>query len=190
MLLTRRDFVRFTSTFAAILVFVGLLPLFGSAAESTDDSTGVASLTPAYAERVVKLSEYKDMLLNNECLPENLDFCARLLYAINESNGFHDTRVFNYPERTVLRNYLKEDEIIEFGRTGKGLDVIYFKDENGKKTDIPALLYLGVSDYNVGLKQVQKAIDNWEKDAPNFLRALYDNDVCVFFQNKAGGNSY
>lgn len=144
--------------------------------------------TLAYAKRMKKIEAYKKELNSNECKPENLDFCARVLYAVDQNDGFYGSEAYpvTYPEKSVLRNYLSRDEVIKFGRTGKGLDIVYFKDDKGKKTNVPALLYVGAADWNVGLKQVQKAIDNWEKDAPGFLKAMYANDVCVFFQSKVG----
>ena len=53
-------------------------------------------------------------------------------------------------------------------------------------------LYVGGSDWNVGLKQVQKAINLYDtKKGANgsFLKALQGNDVYVFFQteNEAKG---
>jgi hypothetical protein len=142
------------------------------------------SPTPAYAERELELAQYKDALRSNGCQEINLDMCARLMYAKNKSRGFYDFS-FTDVEKTKLSNYLTDEMIFKFGKTGKGLDIIYFKDENGKKTKEPALCYLGASDYNVSLKQVQKAIDNWEKDAPGFLCSMYANDVCIIYQNKA-----
>ncbi len=132
-----------------------------------------------------KIEAYKEELNSNECKPENLDFCARVLYAVDESQGFTGGIYGSVDtEKTILKNYLSRDEVIDFGKTGKGLEVIYFKDDKGKKTNIPGLLYVPASDWNVGLKQVQTAIDNWEKDTSGFLQAMYDNDVCVFFQSK------
>lgn len=144
--------------------------------------------TQAYAKRLEKIEIYKARLRSSECKPENLDFCARVLYAVDESLGLYNSGAFPYQEKTILKNYLDRNKIIEFGKTGKGLEVIYFKDEKGKKTNIPALCYVGASDWNVGIKQVQTAIDQWEKDAPGFLQSMYDNNVCVFFQNKASDN--
>ena len=141
--------------------------------------------TLAYAERLKKIEAYKEELTGHECKPENLDFCARVLYAVDESPGLYNGRVWPDQEKTILKNYLDRNKVINFGKTGKGLEVVYFKDNKGKKTNRPALLYVPASDWNVGLKQVQTAIDDWEKVAPGFLEAMYTNDVCVFFQNKA-----
>lgn len=151
-------------------------------------SSRVEAPTQAYAERLQKIKKIKEELVSKECKTENLDFCARVLYAVDESPGLYNSAAFPYQEKTILKNYLDRNKVIEFGKTGKGLDVIYFKDEKGKKTNIPALGYVGASDWNVGIKQVQTAIDQWEKDAPGFLQYTYDNDVCLFFQNKASDN--
>lgn len=142
------------------------------------------SPTPEYAVKEKETARYIEELKADGCQEINLDFCADLLYARENANGFQvGGKEFDY-SKTILANYLATDKIFTFGRTGKGLDVIYFKDENGKKTKEPALLYLGVSDYNVGLKQVQDAIDQQEKSAPGFLRAMVDNDARVILQNK------
>lgn len=141
--------------------------------------------TLAYAKRLQKIEKLKEELVNKECKPENLDFCARVLYAVDESPGFFDSVMLPNQEKTILKNYLDRNKVIQFGKKGKGLDVIYFKDEKGKKTNIPALCYVGASDWNVGIKQVQGAIDKWEKVSPGFLRWIYANDVCLFFQTDA-----
>lgn len=141
--------------------------------------------TLAYAKRLQKIEKLKEELVNKECKSENLDFCARVLYAVDESPGFFDSVMLPNQEKTILKNYLDRNKVIEFGKTGKGMDVIYFKDEKGKKTNIPALGYVGASDWNVGIKQVQGAIDKWEKVALGFLKVMYANDVCLFFQSNA-----
>lgn len=145
----------------------------------------VEAPTLMYAERLKKIEKLKEELVSKECKSENLDFCARVLYAVDESPGFYDSVMLPYQEKTILRNYLDRNKVIEFGRTSKGMDVIYFKDEKGKKTNIPALGYVGGSDWNVGINQIQEAIDSWEKVAPGFLRSAYSNDVCLFFQTDA-----
>ena len=87
---------------------------------------------------------------------------------------FKDDR-FDLMDRTVLANYLSEEEIYNFGRTGEGLQVIYFKDENGNNTNIPAILLCGeeVRQKNISLDQLQGCIDFWiDKGATNFLEAM------------------
>ena len=148
--------------------------------------------TAEYAIREKKLAEYKQELVEDGCVQEYINFCAGVMYAIDISDGVFDSNYVNDTEKTVLKNYVSKDEIKEFGKTGKGLDVIWDKDENGKK--IPVLLYVGGSDWNVGIKQVKKAIDLYDtKKGTNgaFLKALQENEVCVFFQteNEAKGTT-
>jgi len=162
-----------------LLQFICALPVLAEEADAASSSP-----TPAYAVREQRLAAYKEELKDHECQEINLDFCARLLYAIDESGTFANANAA-YPENGLLSNFLTREMIYAFGKTGEWLDVIYFKDENSNPTDEPALLYFGVSDYNVGIEQVQEAIDLWEEDAPGFLRAMYANDVVVFFQNKS-----
>jgi hypothetical protein len=94
-----------------------------------------------------------------------------------------------------LSNYVTKDQVIEFGRTGKvdkkwNWKVIYHKDEKGKITKEPGLMYA----FNPGnkvfdAKNVQTPIDSWEKIAPGFFRALNANDTWVIFQSDASDSS-
>lgn len=141
--------------------------------------------TVEYGVKMGKIIKYKEELLRNECRLENLDFCAGVLHAIDESYKIRE-KAFDYPERTVLKNYLSREMVVEFGKTGKGLDVIYFKDEKGKNTNIPAICYVVGSEIKkTKIGVIDEVITKSWKDAPNFLDALVANDVRVLFQNQA-----
>ena len=145
--------------------------------------------TVEYGIKMDKIAKYKEELLANECRLENLDFCAGVLYSVDESTEIRE-KAFDHPERTILKNYLSREMVIEFGKTGKGLDVIYFKDDKGKKTNIPAICYVAGSEIKKAkIGVIDEVITkNW-KDAPNFLEALVANDVRVLFQNQAADNN-
>ena len=141
--------------------------------------------TVEYGIKMDKIAKYKEELLVNECRPENLNFCAGVLYSVDESTEIQE-KAFEHPERTILKNYLTREMVIEFGKTGKGLDVIYFKDEKGKKTNIPAICYVAGSEIKkTKIEVIDDVITKSWKDAPNFLEALVANDVRVLFQNQA-----
>lgn len=143
------------------------------------------ALTVEYGIKMGKIIKYKEELLRNECRLENLDFCAGVLYSVDESTEIQE-KAFDHPERTILKKYLSRETVIEFGKTGKGLDVIYFKDEKGKKTNIPAICYVAGSEIKkTKIEVIDEVITKSWKDAPNFLEALVANDVRVLFQNQA-----
>lgn len=174
---------------AIMLAMLFLLVITTSCFAELTDVAQAPESTPypldAYAEKQVLMAQYRADLYAAGCREENLVFCARLIYAIKAGyRGFRGSG-FDWPEKTVLGNYLTEAQVLEFGKTGKGLDVIYFKDKDGNDTDVPALLYVGASDYNVGMDKIKKAIALWNNDELDILNALYNNDICVFFQNKA-----
>jgi len=154
------------------------------------DKNGIPlDIYPTLAFKVERTEEFKQLLAESGCREENLDFCADLLYARDDyygAHGFLDDR-FDLMDRTVLANYLSEEEIYNFGRTGEGLEVVYFKDENGNNTNIPAICYVGGDETeHISLDQLQGCIDFWiNNGATNFLEAMVDNDVRIIFQNQA-----
>ena len=135
-----------------------------------------------------KTARCRQELIDAGCLDINVDACTAWLYAFYESDGFSDHN-YVYKEKSVLRNYITKEQIIEFGRTGEGLNVVYFKDEDGNETPEPALLFVANPDVKVAkFSYLQEALDWWEERAPGFLRALVANDVRVIFQSQAGGS--
>lgn len=154
------------------------------------------SPTPEYAIKEQKNNSYREFLKENGCQDINIDFCTPLLYGIDENDGFVDTRIFTQPEKTILSNYISREEVVLFGKTGKidknwNWDVIYFKDEKGKRTKEPAVAYV----YNPEIKHfkisdIEKAIDWWEdKGVFGFLNAIVANDARIIFQSQAGDNN-
>lgn len=143
-------------------------------------------VTDAYELVLEERSLNREFLKENECQPENLECCARTIYAIkNGKNGFKGSG-FDWPEKTVLSNYVTIDNIVEYGRTGKciladGVKLEGIRDNNGKLI----FFYIGESDFNVGVDTIEKAILSWDPNRQDFLEYIEANDVCVFFQNKA-----
>lgn len=150
----------------------------------------LSSIKTNYDKKIYKLDQIKEELKKNGCQDINLDFCAGLVYATDNVYGFNDPD-YDLKEKGVLKNYLTREQIFKFGKTGEGLDVIYFKDEKGKKTNEPAICYV----VNPELKKykkidgLQKTIDKWEKVAPGFLRAMVANDVRVFFHSQSSSDN-
>jgi hypothetical protein len=143
------------------------------------------SPTPDYAIKEREINEIKADLLAKGCDQKRLLGCARTVYAIQKSGGFVDTRIYVNQENTVLSKWVTVKQVYEFGRTGEGLEAIYLKDEKGKKTDNLAFFYIADPEYKFDIEYVQMAIDWWEEDAPGFLQAMVDNEVCVLLQAKA-----
>ena len=146
--------------------------------------------TEHYAERHEKIEQYRKELIDKGCQEINLEACSNWLYAIDNCGYFADPS-FIYPEKTKLSNYVSRDEVIEFGKTGKvdkkwNWKVVYHKDENGKLTNEPGLMYAFNPENKVfDIKYVQSPIDSWEKIAPGFFRTLNDNNTWVLFRNDA-----
>ncbi len=150
---------------------------------------GVLSPTPDYVKKQQETDAFKEVLKEKECQEINLDFCADLLYSRNKSDGFKSPGVYDLWQKTILGDYITDEQIYEFGRTGKGLDVVYFKDKKGKKTKEPAIAYVATPDVKkFKVSDVEKGVDFWEKLAPGFLRAMVANDVRVLFQGQASSN--
>jgi hypothetical protein len=148
--------------------------------------------TEEYAAREKKLAECREEMKEQSCQENYLDKCAEWLCSRRTSAGFGGFGKGFDLSKTVLSSYLSDEQIYEFGKNGKfkptkgvELGVVWYKDEKGKKTDNPGILYVGASDWNVGLKQVQKAIDELEKTSPGFLKSMNENGVCVIMQGKA-----
>ncbi len=149
----------------------------------------ISSPTPDYAIKLQEIAKYKELLIEKGCQEINLEICAAGLYARNKSDGFKDPRVFDQWKKTILGDYITDEQIYEFGRTGKGLDVIYFRDKNGKKTKEPAIFYVTTPDVKkFKISDIEKAIAFWEKVAPGFLRAIVANDTRFLFQGQASSN--
>jgi len=152
--------------------------------------TPEAPLTEHYAERQKRVDEYKNLLRANECQEINLEACANWIYAVKNCDYFSDP-TFVYPEKTKLSNYVTVDQVVEFGQTGKvdkkwNWKVIYHKDENGKKTKEPGLMYAFNPENKVFSEDnVQAPIDSWEKVAPGFFRVMNDNDEWVLLHSDA-----
>ncbi|MDD4106885.1 MAG: hypothetical protein PHX84_03030 [Candidatus Shapirobacteria bacterium] len=145
--------------------------------------------TPDYTIKQQETDVYKEILKVKECQEIYLDFCADFLYSRNKSDGFKMPGYFDLWQKTILGDYVTDEQIYEFGRTGKGLDVIYFKDKNGKKTKEPAIAYVATPDVKkFKISDIEKGIAFWEKVAPGFLRTMVNNDVRVFFQGQASSN--
>lgn len=144
--------------------------------------------TYEYATKRNKIIKYKEELGGEGCQEINLDFCAGLLYAIDKAKVLNHPK-FDLKEKTLFRDYITKEQVYEFGRTGEGLDVVYFKDEEGKSTKEPAICYVASPEVKkFKISDIEKAIDYWEKPAPGFLRAMVSNDVRVFFHGKASKN--
>jgi len=142
-----------------------------------------------YAIKQQEIAEYKEILKEKGCQEINLEICAAGLYARNKSDGFKDPQAFDQWQKTILGDYVTDEQIYEFGRTGKGLDVVYFRDKNGKKTKEPAIFYVATPDVKkFKISDIEKAIDFWEKPAPGFLRAAVANGVRFLFQGQASSN--
>lgn len=144
-------------------------------------------LTSDYKERQDGIAECKQEMFENGCLPQFLDFYSELLYSRRIDPGFVDS-MYDWPERTILGNYISDEDIFESGRTGKPvgkLQLVYFKDENNNITNEPALACVFDSDYNIGLETFQEAVYRLEEDCPGFLRSLRKNNVVAFLQTNA-----
>jgi len=112
-----------------------------------------------------------------------------VLYAIDKSDGFKDPQVFDRWQESILGDYITAEQVYEYGRTSKGLDVVYFKDEKGKKTKEPAICYVAnPKNMKFKISDIEKGIDIMERPAPGFLRAMVANDVRVLFQSQASSN--
>lgn len=149
----------------------------------------ISSPTPEYAIKQQEIAQFKEVLKEKNCQEINLDFCAGVLYSIEKSDGFKSPGTYDLWQKTILGDYITPEQVYEFGETGKGLDVVYFKDKKGKKTKEPAIAYVATPDVKkFKVSDVEKGIDFWEKVAPGFLRAMVANDVRVLFQGQASSN--
>jgi hypothetical protein len=148
-----------------------------------------AGLTPKLAGIEKRVTEIKNYLLTKYDGKESrLDFTARLINAIRSVNelSFTELGVFIHPEGKILGNFITENDATKYyetGETGENWDIIsYFKDDNGKKTDIPEIAYIAEKKYKNNIKGIQKAIDMWTKIVPDFLEVAVKNDVRFLFQ--------
>jgi len=150
----------------------------------------ISGPTPEYAKKQQETAAYKEVLKEKGCQEINIDFCAGFLYSRNKSDGFKYPGTYDLWQKTILGDYVTDEQIYEFGRTNKGLDVVYFKDEKGKKTKEPAIVYVVTPDVRkFRISDIEKGIAFWEKVAPGFLRAMVANDVRVLFQGQASSNN-
>jgi hypothetical protein len=147
-----------------------------------------------YRNRQNKIEANREYLLSIEEHEDRLDFCAEGLFIVGNASAFDDEK-FIYPQKTNLRNYITEESIIEFyktGKTGENWDVIYFKDEKGNKTEVPAIAYVyDLENGGFKISKVEEVIDLWEtnRGAVNFLEACVGNGVRFIFHNQASGDN-
>lgn len=142
-----------------------------------------------YFEKNRKLSEYKDMLKDRECQDINLDFCAGILYSIDTADGFNDAVFDKWESTTILRDFVTKEQVFKFGKTGEGLDVVYFLNEKGEKTKEPAILYVATPEVKKQkIDVVEKGIAYWEKYDQDFREVLVDNEVRIILHSQASSN--
>lgn len=137
--------------------------------------------TDGYLQYLSKLAECRQELLEAGCQEKYLDFCSRVLYAIDMQSGFDYEKIDR--EQTILSNYLSRRSVIYFGCTGTGINVINFRDAAGNDTGIPAICYVNTQQTDKGMTALEAAIIQLERFSPNFLDALTENGVCVVLQN-------
>ena len=146
--------------------------------------------TEYYKNRQEKIASNKKRLLAIGEYEDRLDFCADLLFARENAKAFVDEK-FIYPEKTILGNYITEESIFLFyetGETGDNWDVVYFRDEEGNETEIPAIAYVyNPENKNFQVSNVEEVINKWiDMGATNFLEFLVGNNVRVMFHSQAG----
>ncbi len=147
-------------------------------------------ITPTYAKKEQETNEIKNYLVEQGVEENRVDLCADIIYAIRHVNdlSFIEKNVFIYPEKKILGNFITENKVIEYGKTGKGLDVIYFEDQDVKQTDIAAITYIAEEEYKYDIKYIQQSVDMWTEIVPNFLEWMVKMDVRCLFQAVSSEN--
>lgn len=142
-----------------------------------------------YVDKYKKISEYKELLREKECQDINLDFCAGVLYSIDTADGFNDAVFDKWESTTILGDFVTKEQVFEFGKTGEGLDVVYFLNEKGEKTKEPAILYVATPEVKKQkIDVVEKGIAHWEKYDQDFREVLVNNDLRIILHSQASSN--
>lgn len=140
-----------------------------------------ATTTPLseYDQRKVEI--YGPELIARGCKPELVPFCSRLLFTLDINNTYEG-------EIFIKSGKLTRDQIFDYGKNGETSSFTIEKLDDGS----PAFIYVGCSPDVI--KYSKQSIANWKVDAPNFLKSVVENGMCVFYQNKihkdSGMDSY
>lgn len=143
--------------------------------------------TEYYKDRLEEIAEYKEKLKADGGQEINLQACAEACVIIDEAIEVAKSQLVSLndnPEALFLGNYFSKEEVFEFCRTGEvpekaNFQVVYFKDDNGEKTNEPGQFFVSNPDGPVfDISVVEEAFDSLDR---NYSQCLAGNKVRVLF---------